>query len=322
MRAIQKILLFVSAIALTVSDVTHAQTFPSRPIRLIVPFAAGSGSDNSARYIAQHVSERTGWNIIVENKHGGNSFIGLAEVQRAPADGYTLLYTGGTTHGVNPALFKKLPYDPIKDFTPVTPGSFSPMVLLAKPSLNVKSAQELIDLLRKNPGKYSGATGSSYQIMAMEVFKHEAKVDTVSVAYKGSAQSMTDLLGGHVDFTLVDLSAGLPQIQAGAFKALAVTTPERVTVLPDVPTTAELGLPGVKLAGWAGIFAKAGTPAPLIATLQRGLNEYFKTPEYTAWLAAKGGYFKPYSSAEMEVFIVEEIERAKTALKRAGVEPR
>lgn len=321
MKAFRTVLASVCVAAIAFAGSAQADTFPSKPIRLVVPYAAGSGSDNSARYIAQQVAERTGWNFIVENKPGGNGFIGLAEIQRAPADGYTLVYTGGTTHGVNSALFKKLPYDPVKDFVSVTPGSFSPMVLLAKPALNLKTAQDLIDLVRSSPGKYSGATGSSYQIMAMEVFKHEAKLDSVNVAYKGSAQSMTDLLGGHVDFTLVDLSAGLPQIQAGALKALAVTTSERVAARPDVPTMAEIGLPAVKLAGWAGIFAKTGTPATVMVTLQRGLNGYFKTPEYTAWLAAKGGYFKPLSSKEMEAFVVEEIERAKGAMKRAGIEP-
>ncbi len=321
MKAFQSVLALLGTAALVLTSAVHADTFPSKPIRLIVPYAAGSGSDNSARYITQKVAERTGWNFVVENKPGGNGFIGLAEVQRAPADGYTLVYTGGTTHGVNSALFKKLPYDPIKDFVSVTPGSFSPMVLLAKPALNVSTAQELIALVRKDPGKFSGATGSSYQIMAMEVFKHEAKLDSVNVAYKGSAQSMADLLGGHVDFTLVDLSAGLPLIQSGSLKALAVTTTERVTALPNVPTMAEIGLPAVKLAGWAGFFAKSGTPAPVLATLQRGLNEFFQTPEYAAWLAAKGGYFKPLSSQEMETFILEEIDRAKVALKRAGVEP-
>lgn len=185
----------VEQVLTAVSVHAQADKFPSKPIRMVVPFATGSGTDNSARYFMAKMAERNGWTVIIENKPGGNSFIGLAEVQRSPADGYTLVYTGGTTHGVNPALFKQLPCDPIKDFTGIAPGVFSPMVLLAKPSLNVKTAQELIDLIRKNPGKFSGATGSSFQVMAMEVFKHEAKLDTVNVSYKGSAQSMTDLMG-------------------------------------------------------------------------------------------------------------------------------
>ncbi|MBH1964686.1 MAG: tripartite tricarboxylate transporter substrate binding protein [Comamonadaceae bacterium] len=321
MKTLKNILASVGIAAFSFIGAVHADTYPSKPIRLIVPFAAGSGSDNSARYIAQKVTEHTGWNFVVDNKPGGGGIIGLGEVQRSPADGYTLLYTGGTTHGVNSALFKKLPYDPIKDFTSVTPGSFSPMVLLARPDLGANTAQELIELIRKSPGKYSGATGSSYQILAMEVFKQEAKLETVNVSYKGSAQSMADLLGGHVDFTLVDLSAGLPQIKAGAFKALTVTTPQRVSVLPDVPTTAEIGLPDVKLAGWAGLFVRSGTPPAVLATLRAGFNKYFQTPEYTAWLAEKGGYYKPLSEKEMEVFILEEIGRAKNALKRAGIAP-
>ncbi len=299
----------------------QADTFPSKPIRVIVPYGTGSGTDNSVRYFTQKVAEKTGWNFIIENKPGGNGFIGLGEVLRSPADGYTLVYTGGTTHGVNSALFKKLPYDPIKDFTPVTPGLFAPMVLLAKPALNVKTAGELVELIRKNPGKYSGATGSSFQIMSMEVFKHENKLDTVNVPYKGSAQSMTDLLGGHVDFTLVDLAAGMPQIKAGALKALAITAPKRVDALPDVPTMGEAGLPDIHLVGWAGLFVKTGTPAPVLAKLQDAFNEFFSTPEYKAYLSENGNYFTQMTSAQMNDFIAAEIVRAKAAFKRAGIKP-
>jgi len=301
----------------------HAQAdkFPSKPIRLIVPYGTGSGTDNSARYFTQKIAEKTGWTFLIENKPGGNGFIGLGEVQRSPADGYTMVYTGGTTHGVNSALFKKLPYDPLKDFTPVTPGVFSPMVLLAKPDLNVKTAAELVDVIRKNPGKMAGATGSSFQIMAMEVFKHENKLETTNVPYKGSAQSMTDLLGGHVDFTLVDLAAGLPQIEAGRLKALAVTSPARVDVLPDVPTMAQAGLPDIRLAGWAALFVKAGTPEPVVATLQKAFNGYFQSPDYKAYVGRTGGYYTAMSTPEMMSFITTEIERSKAALQRAGIQP-
>lgn len=300
----------------------HAQdNFPSKPIRVVVPYGPGSGTDNSARYFTQKIAEKTGWTFIIENKPGGNSFIGLGEVQRSPADGYTLVYTGGTTHGVNSALFKKLPYDPLKDFTPVTPGVFSPMVLLAKPALNVKTAAELVDVIRKNPGKMSGASGSSFQTMALEVFKHENKLEATNVPYKGSAQSMTDLLGGHVDFTLVDLAAGLPQIESGRLKPLAVTSPQRVDVLPEVPTMREAGLPDMQLAGWAAIFVKAGTPEPIVATLRNAFNSYFQSADYKAYVGKTGGYYTPMSTPEMMTFITAEIERAKVALKRAGIEP-
>lgn len=294
---------------------------PGKPIRLIIPFAAGSGTDNSARYFIQRVSQRTGWNFVIDNKPGGNSFIGLAELLRAPADGYTLVYTGGTTHGVNSALFKKLPYDPIEDFIPVTPAAFSPMVLLAKPALKLNTAGELVDLVKKNPGKFSAATGSNFQVLAAELFKHQAGLQFETVAYKGSAQSMTDLIGGHVDFTFVDAGAAMPQVKAGTLKPLAITAARRLVALPQAPTMTEAGLPDIQLNGWAALFVKKGTPVPAVDTLRKAFSSYFESPEYRQYISETGGYHETLNQEQLTAYIRNEIARAQDTFRRAGIQP-
>lgn len=300
----------------------HAQSdFPQKPIRLVIPFASGSGTDNSARNFTQKVSERVGWTFLIDNKPGGNSLIGISELLRSPADGYTLILTGGTTHGVNSALFKKLPYDPVNDFIPVTAVAFSPMVLLARPSLNVQTAGELVELIRKNPGKFSGATGSSFQILAINLLRHQAKLEFQDVSYKGSAQSITDLLGGHVDFTIVDGGAAIPQVKAGNVKALAVTSAKRLAALPGTPTMAEAGLPDIRLNGWAALFVKKGTPMPIVDKLRQGLNSYFRSPEYEKYLTDNASFHEDLTPAQITSFIESEIERAKTTFERAGIQP-
>lgn len=295
--------------------------FPARPIRLVVPFATGSGTDNSVRNFTQKVAEKTGWTFVIDNKPGGNGIIGINELLRAPADGYTLMLTGGTTHGVNSALMKQLPYDPINDFVPVTAVAFAPMVLLARPSLNVQTAAELVELVRRNPGKMTAATGSSFQVLAINLLRHQAGLDFRDVAYKGSAQSMTDLLGGHVDFTMVDLGAAMPQVRAGALKPLAVTSPQRLASLPDTPTMAEAGLPDIRLTAWAALFVRQGTPEARIAKLREGLNRYFLTPEYGEYLVQNASYHEDMTPAQLIAFIRAEIERAQKTFAQAGIQP-
>ena len=294
--------------------------FPDKPIRVVVPFPPGSGTDVSTRHIAQQIAAKTGWTFVVDNKAGANGFIGLGDVLRAPADGYTLVYTGGTTHGVNSALFKKLPYDPVADFIPIAPGVFSPMVLLARPSLNVSSGAELLAYIRQNPGKATFASGSSFQQLAGELFKQQAGLQVNHVPYKGSAQSMTDLIGGHVDFSFIDLSAAMPHIRAGTLKPLAVMTSTRIPSLPATPTMAEAGLPPIHLSGWAAIFVKTGTPAPVVAELRRVFGDYFRSQEYGRYLSDNGNYMEAVSAEQMSSFISAEIKRAKEVFARAGIQ--
>jgi tripartite-type tricarboxylate transporter receptor subunit TctC len=209
----------------------------------------------------------------------------------------------------------------VGDFTPIAPALFAPMVLLVNPALNVHTGAELLERVRKNPGKMSFAVGSAFQRLAGEMFRDEAKLDVQYVPYKGSAQSMTDLIGGHVDYTFVDLAAGMPQIRGGALKPLAVTSAKRVSALPDVPTMAEAGLPDIRLNGWAGIFVKKGTPPAAVDELRRVFNEYFLSPEYQQYIGETGGFLEPMSVDELNAFIATEIARAKDVFQRAGVQP-
>lgn len=322
MKRFLKALLAVSvAAALPAVGQAAEEKFPDKPIRLVVPFATGSGTDNTARYISRRMYETMGWQVVVENKPGANGFIGLQDVMRSPADGYTLVLTGGTTHGVNSALFKSLPYDPLGDFVPVVPGLFAPMVLFASPSLEVSTAKELIDKIKASPGKISVATGSSFQLLTSELLREQAELDVIHVAYKGSAQSMTDLIGGHVDYTFVDLAAGMPQIRSGVLKPLAVTSAKRLDMLPDVPTMAEAGLPDIQINGWAAFFAKQGTPPERLEILREGFHKYFSSPDYQKFITDNAAYYHEMSAAEMTDFIKNEIQRATETFRRAGIEP-
>lgn len=316
----RRALVIAMAMAVPAFTVQAESRFPERPIRIVVPFPAGSGTDVSTRFFSQQVATRTNWNFVVDNKAGANGFIGLEDVLRAPADGYTLVYTGGTTHGVNSALFKKLPYDPVADFTPIAPGLFSPMVLLASPKLKVSSAAELMAYIKRNPAKASFAYGSSFQQLAGELLVQQTGLEVNQVPYKGSSQSITDLLGGHVDFTIVDLSAAMPHIRAGAVKGLAVMAEKRVPPLPDVPTMKEAGLPPIVLNGWAGLFVKKGTPAPVVAQLRQAFGDYFQSPDYAKYLSENGNYMLPMSPEQMQDFVASEIKRAKEVFARAGVQ--
>ena len=307
--------------ALAAQGVLAQDGFPKKPIRVVLPFASGSGSDASLRYVTSKIGQATGWTFVVENKPGGNSFIGVHDFMRASADGYTLLYSGGTTHGVNSALFKQLPYDPVKDMVPEVSVVFSPMVLLARPSLQVDTTAQLIELIRKQPGKYTAATGSAFQQLAVHLLRHEAGLDFHDVAYKGSAQSMTDLLGGHVDFTIVDGGAAMPMVRSGKLKALAVTSGRRVAALPDTPTMAEAGLPDIRLNGWAAFFARAGTPQPVLEKLRQAFNQYLQSADYEKYAAENASFHENLSPEQMNQFIRSEIERAKSTFQRAGLKP-
>lgn len=300
--------------------VAAQEPYPSRPIRLLLPFATGSGTDNTARHIALRLAERANWKIIVENKPGANAFIGLQEVLRATPDGYIITLTGGTTHGVNSAMFKKLPYDPLADFIPIAPSAFAPMVLLAAPSLNLRNGAELLAKLRAEPGKHGYASGSPFQRLAGELFKDMARVEATHIAYKGSAQSMTDLLGGHVAYTFVDTAAAMPQVRSGRLVPLAVTSAKRVPALPNVPTMAEAGLPDLRLTAWSAIFAPRGTPAPAVAELRRVFGDYFASEEWRKYITESGGYWEPMSGPEMTRFIESEIARYTEAFRKAGIE--
>lgn len=250
-----------------------ADTYPSKPLRWVVPYAAGGGSDFLARTVSQGLSPRLGQTIVVDNKPGGNTSIGASETARAPADGYTMLSADNGTLVFNPALYQKLSYDPIKDLAPVTLMGRFPMILVAGPALKATDVKGFVaEAKARNQGlDYGSAGAGSPHHLAMELLKVETGVPLTHVPYRGAAPALADVAGGQIPAMMVDLAAGAGFIQGGKVRALAVANPTRLAQLPDVPTFAELGYKNVEAAALVGIVVPAATPQPVIDTLNRQL---------------------------------------------------
>jgi len=265
-----------------------AQSYPTRPIRLIVPFGAGGGTDNLARIAEPVVSRTLGQPLVIENRPGGGSVIGMDIVAKAPGDGYTLVMVDSTI-AVNPAL-KPLPYDTLKDFAPVSLLATAPVILLAHPKVPAKTLAELVALAKANPGKLnyaSGGNGSSTHLGG-ELLKLVAGIDIVHVPYKGTGPAMSDLIGGHVDVMFSGISSAKPFMDSGALRAYAVTGETRNAAVPDVPTFAEVGLGGVTASTYWGVLAPKGTPPEIVEKLGAAFARALKDPATAARLAALG----------------------------------
>ncbi|HMK78589.1 MAG TPA: tripartite tricarboxylate transporter substrate binding protein [Xanthobacteraceae bacterium] len=265
-----------------------AQSYPTRPIRLIVPFGAGGGTDNLARIAEPVVSRTLGQPLVIENRPGGGSVIGMDIVAKAPGDGYTLVMVDSTI-AVNPAL-KPLPYDTLKDFAPVSLLATAPVILLAHPKVPAKTLAELVALAKANPGKLnyaSGGNGSSTHLGG-ELLKLVAGIDIVHVPYKGTGPAMSDLIGGHVDVMFSGISSAKPFMDSGALRAYAVTGETRNGAVPDVPTFAEVGLGGVTASTYWGVLAPRGTPPEIVEKLSAAFARALKDPATAARLAALG----------------------------------
>jgi tripartite-type tricarboxylate transporter receptor subunit TctC len=304
-----------------VPRIAWAQTYPARPVRWIVGFPAGGAADIVARIMAQSLSERLGQQFVIENRPGAGSNIAAASVVRAPPDGYTLLWIT-QVNATNATLYDNLGFDFIRDFVPVASISRGPFVMLVNPSFPAKTVPEFIAYAKANPGKInmaSGGNGTASHI-AGELFKFMAGVDMVHVPYKGSAPSITDLLGGQVqvDFDLV--SAAIEHVRAGNLRALAVTTATRQPVLPDTPTVGEF-VPGYEASGWVGIGAPRSTSADIVEKLNREVNTALADPKMKARLADLGNTVFPSSPAEFEKFIAGEIDKWAKVIKFAGIRP-
>jgi len=255
-----------------------AQSYPAKPIRFVVPYPPGGSVDIAARALGQKLTEAWGQPVVVDNRAGAGGNIGADLVAKSPADGYTLLMGAVATHAINPTLYGKLPYDPVKDFTPVALVVQVPNILVLNPSVPAKSVKELIELARAKPGALnfgSGSTGSTGHL-AGELFNTMAGVKMVHIPYKGAAPAMADLLSGQVQLMFDNLANALPNVKAGRLRALAVTTLARSPAVPDLPTVAESGLPGFDLTTWFGVMVPAGTPPDIVAKLNaeivRALN--------------------------------------------------
>jgi tripartite-type tricarboxylate transporter receptor subunit TctC len=293
----RQILSIVTSIAaLSSASVGRAQTYPTRPVRLIVPFAPGGPADVLARLIGQKLSQRLGQQFYVENQPGAGGNLGMAAGARAAPDGYTLTVVG-TSFVVNPSLYPKIPYDPLKDFAPVTLAAISPNVLVIHPSIPAKTVKELITFLKANPGKYSYAhagNGTTPQLSG-EMFRRSQGLDIVPVAFGGSAPAIQSVLGGHTPIGFTVLTPAVPQVKEGLLRALAVTTPKRSAALPDVPTLTEAGLSEQEADTILGVLAPAGTPEHIIALLYREIGSAMEQADASEKLAALG--FDPVLSS-------------------------
>ena len=299
----------------------QAANFPSKPITFVVPFAAGSATDLIARALGQAVSQSTGQSVIVENKGGASGIIAAQAAARAPADGYTVLITTNTTHAANEHLYKKLPYNPVKDFVPLTGLGKGGQVLVVNASAPFNSVQELLEHAKKNPGKLSFGSGSSSSRMAGEMLKQLGGVDILHVPYKSNPLAITDLMGGQIDLMITDVSTGVPQIQAGKLKALGFSTEERSVMLPDVPTIAEAGVKGYSMGYWFAAYAPVGTPAEVTNKLTQLLGDAVESKSAEGFYKQSGTSKWRGTSAELAKFQADETQKWGKVVKAAGIQP-
>lgn len=298
--------------------------YPEKPVRIVVPFAAGAGADVASRFMAGKLAQRWGQGTVVDNQVGANSIIGAQQVARAPADGYTLLVPNDTTLAANPALYAKLPYDPLKDFAPIALIGETPFVLVASPRLQVRSVEELVNAARARPGEINFSTSGvgSAQHLPMEILMSSAGIRMLHVPYKGAAEAATAVVGDQVQVMFAGVSAVLPFLQSGRLVPLAVGTSRRLAVLPQVPTMSESGFPGFRYGAWLGFVAPAATPVAIVNKINTDIGEMLRQPEVREKLLAMG--FLPAEPAGPEAFrkhIDEELARYGKFIRAAGIEP-
>lgn len=319
-------LLLTAALVLPMAPAAHAQAtpaWPSRPITLIVPFPPGGTTDLLARLVARTAGDRLGQSVVVENRPGAGGGIGAAAVARAQPDGYTLVMGTLGTQVTNQFIYKQVPYDPARDFAPVTLVANSPNVLLVNPKLGVTTVAQLIEQARAAPGTLNFAStslgGSPH--LSGELFNRMADVDIRHVPYKGAAPAMTDLLGGQVQMMYDNLPSAMGQIQSGAVKALAVTTPDRVPLLPDVPTVAQAGLPGYEVNAWFGLLAPAGTPQAVVQRIQSAVAQALAEPDTRRQVERLGAIPVASTPQAFDAVIRADTQKWQQVIRDAGINP-
>ena len=313
--------LAASVLLLCAADLAGAQTYPTKPIQFIVPFPPGGGNDTVARAIAQQVGPALGQSIVVDNRPGAGGIIGADAAARAAPDGYTIFLGGVATHAVNPHLHPKLSYDPVRDFAPITLVASAPSVLVVHPSVPARTIKEFADYARANPSKlnYASNGNGSSSHMAAVLYETNAGVKMTHVPYKGVGPALTDLMSGRIELMFNSIVAILPHIQAGKLRALGVTSKQRSSLLPDVPTIAESGWPQYEAGSWYGILAPAGTPPAIIDRLHREIVKSLKDPEVQKRLAGEGADVIGSTPQEFSAHIKSELGRMGQAIKAAGL---
>ena len=310
------------AAAAVASAAIAQEHFPDHPIRVIVPFTAGSGTDVVARIVGENMSKTLGQPIIIENRPGAGGTVGAAVVAKSAPDGYTLLvHSAG--HVANPAIYKELPYDTLKDFAGVTPLASLPNVLVVAPAKGYKVVKDLVGYAQAHPGKlnYGSAGNGSATHMNAEIFRQAAKFDAVHVPYKGTPEAMTEVMSQRIDFFFAPLSSALPQIKDGRLQALAVGTAQRSPLLPDVPTTIEAGYPKSDYIFWVALLAPAATPKPVVDKLNAAALKALADPAIHEKLRTLGAEPMPMQPAAFDAFLREETARMAQVVKDSGLKP-
>ena len=298
---------------------TTAQDYPSKPIKLLVPFAAGSGQDLRARQVAGLLAQRLGQPIVVDNRPGADGAIGTALGARAKPDGYTLVFCNSGTLAVNPALMPDLGYDPIRDLVPIVRLVLSSGVVAVGAASDVRSLPQLLALARSRPGALRYGSGSAYAHMLGQLLSRRAGVDWVYVPYRGDAQVLADLIGGHIDLMLSFPIVLLPQARAGQVRILAVAGPHRMPAMPEVPTVAELGLKNSELRAWAGLCTQAGTPAEVVSRISRETLVAILAPAVKAEVESQGYEVTPNTPGEFLAFVKADMARTAALVRELGV---
>lgn len=310
-----------AAAALLAPALTQAQSFPDKPITFIVPFAAGSATDQLARAVGLGVTQESKQSVVIENKPGANAFIGAQAAKAAKADGYTVFITTNTTHAANEHLFKKLPYDPVKDYEPVTSLGRGGQIMVVNPSLPVNSVAEFVAYAKARPGKLSFGSGSSSSRIAGELFKQMTGTFIVNIPYRSNPPAVTDLIGGQIDVMITDMATGLPQVKAGKLKALGVSTRKRSPLAPEVPTIDEAGVKGYEMTYWFAAYVPAGTPAPVVKRLNELLVKAAHGPAAAGFFQSTGTEIFTSTAEELRKFQAAESQKWGRIIKSAGIEP-
>ncbi len=296
--------------------------YPMKPVRVVVPSSAGGGTDIVARIIAPDLSKRLGQQVVIDNRPGAGTMIGIEVAAKSPPDGYTLLM-GLSTLAINPALYKKVPYDPVRDFAPITEAVSSASIIVVHPSLPVKSVKELIAFARSLPGQinYASAGTGTYPHMTMELFLSMANLKMVHIPYKGTGPAMIDMLAGHTAVMAATILTGMPQIRAGRLRPLGITSAARSAVAPEIPTVAESGLPGFESVQWYGMLAPAKTPKEIITRLHLEVTRILQQPETRERFAGDGADPVGNTPDEFARFIQSELVKWAKVARAAGIKP-
>jgi tripartite-type tricarboxylate transporter receptor subunit TctC len=295
--------------------------YPDKTITFVVPFAAGSATDQLARALGQEVTQITKQAVVVDDKPGASGFIGAEVVKKAAPDGYTVFITTNTTHAANEHLFKKLPYDPVKDYLPVTGLGKGGQIMIVNLSLPAKSVTEFIALAKAQPGKVSFGSGSSSSRVAGEMFQQMAGIDLLHVPYKSNPLAINDLLGGQISMMITDMATGLPQVKGGKVRALGVSTAKRSPLAPELPTISEAGLKGYEMSFWFAAYVPAHTPPAVVAKLHDVLVQATKGPAMQQYYTSTGTDPFTTTPAELAAFQAAESNKWKTIIKKANIEP-